>query len=81
MRWTVLLVALALAACGPSKDSVDVADVNARDALDQLSSLRDRVDTLEGEVEELRNELQNEAVTREQEDANVASEITNHSHY
>ena len=81
MRWTVLFVGLALAACGPSKDSVDVADVNARDALDQLSSLRDRVDALEGEVEELRNDLQNEASTREMEDANIADEAANHAHY
>jgi cell division protein FtsB len=57
MRWTVLLVALALAACGPSKDAVDVADVNARNALDQISSLRSRVDQLESENEQLKMRL------------------------
>ena len=81
MRVAVFVIVLLSAACGPSKDSVDVADVNARDALGQISALRDRVDVLEAEVEELRDDLQNEAVIREEEDANVASEAMNHSHY
>lgn len=59
MRWTMILLAtaLSLAACGPSKNSVDVADVNALNALDQISSLRSRVDELESDNAALKARL------------------------
>lgn len=82
LKLAALSIILAAAAgCGPSPDEVDIADVNARDALDQLSGLRSRVDELEFEVQELRDELQREQSERQSEDANMASEIANHYHF
>ncbi|HZV84618.1 MAG TPA: hypothetical protein VFF48_06485 [Brevundimonas sp.] len=81
MRSAVLFFLMSLAACGPSEDSVDVADVNARNALAEVSSLRGRVDELESQVQGLQNEVQNEAMLRESEDAQIADEVANHSHY
>lgn len=57
MRWAVLLVTVSLVSCGPSNSEVEVADVNARDALDQVSSLRSRVDELERENAALKARL------------------------
>jgi uncharacterized protein YceH (UPF0502 family) len=57
MRWALLLATLSLVSCGPSNNEVEVADVNARDALDQVSSLRSRVDELESENAALKARL------------------------
>ena len=76
-----LLCAVVLSGCGPSKDSVDVADVNARNALARVSALSARIDELESRVEELQTDLQNEASTRESEDAQIASDFEDHTHY
>lgn len=57
MRWALILVSLSLASCGPSADAVDTADANARDALDQVGSLRSRVDELESENATLKARL------------------------
>lgn len=65
----VMGIAAALAVCScserpPTRDDVEVADVNARNALNQASALRDRaqeledkIDDLEGRVEELEGRL------------------------
>lgn len=42
-----LLAALALSSCSDIDDRIDVADVNARNALDRISSLDSRVTEIE----------------------------------
>lgn len=81
MRVAVLISSLLVASCGPSNDTVDAADFNARDALDQISSLRSRVDELESQVSDLETQVHNEASTRESEDAGLDDQIQNHTHY
>lgn len=80
MRWTVL-AALALAGCSaPDRKAQEAYDV-ADEALAEAQRANSRADELEGQLEELQNEIANEALERQAEDAELNSDIQNHAHY
>ena len=59
MRFAALaLVALALTGCGdPQKERLEIADVNARNAIVKAEELSSRIDALEARVDELETKL------------------------
>lgn len=65
MRSTIVvlaLVALSFMASGCQGEAIEIADVNARNALDNAAKANSRADDLESEVEELKarvEELEN----------------------
>jgi outer membrane murein-binding lipoprotein Lpp len=56
-RWIVLAAAAAMLVGCADADSVDVADVNARNALAKAEALSSRVEELESRVDELEARL------------------------
>jgi len=73
VRAAVLSVSLALcAACTQPGDKADVADVNARNALDRVAALERRVDELERQNESTHT---SEASIREKSDMLLARKI------
>lgn len=84
MRVLGVALVLMVAACGdkgPSRDDVDVADVNARNALARVTEMQARIDDLESEIGDLRAELDDERSARLSADSDLERQVRNHYHY